>query len=168
MTDIEIAISNRVRNDYYLMVAKTIAFGSQCPDGKQHGAIAVKNSRIVSTGYNGPPAGFPHCGDDCHLDRLKTTGKPKDFTVCPAVHAEINCMITAAMMGTAIHGSVFYQTKRPCQDCLKALRNLGLAGVVFFNDDENGHILLLGPKLDEEIQLKYPKRRRHAKGRAQT
>lgn len=165
MNDIEIARSNQTRNDYYLMVAKTIAFGSQCPDGKQHGAVAVKNSRIVSTGYNGPAAGFPHCGKDCPLDRLKREGKPKDFTQCPAVHAEINCIITAAMMGTAIKDSIFYQTKRPCQDCLKALRNLGLAGVVFFSDDESFHILLLGPKLEQEVLLKYPKRRKHVSRR---
>ena len=155
MTDLEIARSNRVRNDYYLMVAKTIAFGSPCPDGKQHGAIAVKNTRIVSTGYNGPSSGFSHCGDECPLDRLKREGKPKDFTVCPAVHAEMNVIITAAMVGTAIHGSVFYQTKRPCQDCLKSLRNMGLAGVIFFNDDESRHIILLGPSLEKEIVLSY-------------
>lgn len=159
MTDLEIARTNQARNDYYLMVAKTIAFGSPCPDGKQHGAIAVKSSRVVSTGYNGPSSGFQHCGDECPLDVLKQQGKPKDFTVCPAVHAEINVILTAAMVGTAIKGAMVYQTKRPCQDCLKALRNMGLAGVIFFNDDESRHILLLGPSLEKEIVLSYRRKR---------
>lgn len=156
-TDFEIALNNRVRNDYYLSVAKTIAFGSPCPDGKQHGAIAVKFARMVSTGYNGPASGMPHCGEECPLDVYKreNDGK-KDFSLCPAVHAEINTIVTAAMIGTALRDAVIYVTKRPCENCLKALRNLHISGVVYDHDDDNGeHLLLLGPKLVQEMTIVY-------------
>lgn len=157
--DLRIAISRRDKNEYYLSVAKTIAFGSKCPEGKQHGAIAVKNKRMISTGYNGPAAGMPHCNMPCPLDKykLENSGK-KNFALCPAVHAEINVLVTAAQVGTILVDSIFYITKRPCPDCLKALRNLGLAGVVFPHDDEEDdgtHFLLLGPELLQVIELNY-------------
>lgn len=156
-TDYETALTNRVRNDYYLSVAKTIAFGSPCPDGKQHGAIAVKNSRIVSTGYNGPASGQPHCGEECRLDVYKReNGGKKNFSLCSAVHAEINVIVTAAMVGTALKDAVVYVTKRPCPDCLKALRNLHISGVIYADDCDNGdHLMLLGPRLVQELTLNY-------------
>ena len=158
-TDFNIALTRRDKNEYYLSVAKTIAFGSQCPEGKQHGALAVKNKRMISTGYNGPAAGQPHCGHDCHLERFKReNGGLKNFALCPAVHAEINVLTTAAQVGTSLVDSIFYITKKPCDDCLKALRNLSLAGVIYPNDadeDDGTHFLVLGPELKQTTILDY-------------
>jgi len=160
MTDLEIAKYRRDKNGYYLSVAKTIAFGSKCPEGKQHGAIAVKNSRMISTGYNGPASGMPHCGkngEECFLEVWKAEHDgEKNLAICPAVHAEINVIVTAAQIGTALSGSMFYITKKPCNDCLKALRNLNLVGVVYPQDedeDDGTQYLLLGPDLRKEIEL---------------
>lgn len=153
-SDLEIAKTRQDKNDYYLTVTKTVATGSSCPPGKQHGCIAVKHRSIVATGYNGPPAGHSHCGLDCPLDlyKLRNKGK-KNFDLCPAVHAEINAILTAAKIGTAIEGAVLYVTKRPCANCLKALQNLQLSGVVFYLDDEETHAMLLGPFLTREVEL---------------
>lgn len=157
MTDLEIAKYRHDKNGYYLSVAKTIAFGSKCPEGKQHGALAVKNSRMISTGYNGPASGMPHCSFPCPLDVWKAEHNgEKNLAICPAVHAEINVIVTAAQIGTALSGSIFYITKKPCNDCLKALRNLNLIGVVYPQDedeDEGIQYLLLGPTLEKEIEL---------------
>ena len=153
-SDLEIAKTRRDKNDYYLTVAKAIAQGSSCPPGKNHGCIAVKHNRIVATGYNGPPQGHPHCGADCPLDLYKArNGGRKNFELCPAVHAEINCVVTAAAIGTALAGAVLYVTKHPCPDCLKALKNLYLYAVVFLDDDDETHRILLGPTLTKEIEL---------------
>jgi len=159
-SDFRLAMTRRDKNEYYLAVCKSIAFGSKCPEGKQHGAIAVKNKRMISTGYNGPAAGMPHCSPTvCPLDayKLANNGK-KDFSLCPAVHAEINVLVTAAQVGTVLVDSIIYVTKRPCKDCIKALRNLALAGVVFPNDDDEDdgtHFLLVGPELLQQIELAY-------------
>lgn len=152
-SDLEVAKTRQDKNDYYLTVAKAIAYGSSCPPGKQHGCIAVKHNRIVSTGYNGPPMDHHHCGIDCPLDLYKKKHGKKDYSICPAVHAEINCILTAAMIGTAIEGAVLYITKRPCKDCLKALQNLHLSGIVFLEDDDDSHGMLLGPYLKKEVTL---------------
>lgn len=157
--DYKIAMTRRDKNEYYLSVAKTIAFGSSCPEGKQHGSIAVKNRRMISTGYNGPPSGMPHCSRPCPMEVYKAANNgKKDFSLCPAVHAEINVLITAAQLGTPLVDSIIYVTKQPCNDCLKALKNLHLAGVVYPNDDEDDdgtHFLLIGPELKQTIELNY-------------
>lgn len=148
-------LERRDKNGYYLSVAMQIATGSPCPEGKQHGCIAVKHNRIVSTGYNGSPSGQPHCRP-CKLDEYKRTHKgKKDFTVCPAVHAEPNCIITSSLIGTSIVGSIFYVTKRPCNDCLKMLQNMQLAAVVYMDDMSGDHWIMLGPDLLTEDKIIY-------------
>lgn len=157
MPDVKRALNDRKRNEYFIAVAKTIAFGSKCPDGKQHGAIAVKNQRMISTGYNGPASGQPHCGTDCPLDVHKRVHGKKDFSICPAVHAEVNCIVTAATCGTALEGAVIYVTKEPCQACLAMLRNASLSGVVYPDDSDNGdHYFMMGPALLLSVRINYP------------
>lgn len=150
-----LTIEREDKNGYYLSVAMQIATGSSCPEGKQHGTVAVKHNRIVSTGYNGPSAGQVHCSP-CHLDEYKRKHRgKKDFSVCPAVHSEINCIITAAMIGTSLAGAIFYVTKRPCKDCLKALQNMQLEGVVYMDDTTGDHWILVGPDLQTEDKIPY-------------
>ena len=153
--DLEVALKRKDKNTYYLFTARQIALGSKCPDGKQHGSIAVRHHRMVSTGYNGPPAGHHHCEKGCVLELQKQAGKKKDLEACPAVHSEMNCIVTAAMIGTPLVGSVFYVTKRPCDNCLKHLRNLNVAGVVYLGDDEYSHYVMIGPQLTVEFKLTY-------------
>lgn len=47
---------------YFLNLAAETATRSNCIR-RQHGAVIVKNRRIRSTGYNGPPSGHPHCDE---------------------------------------------------------------------------------------------------------
>ena len=49
-------------DDYYLNVAKSVSLRSTCLV-RQYGAVIVKNSEIVSTGYNGSPRGEVNCCD---------------------------------------------------------------------------------------------------------
>ena len=46
---------------YFLDICKTVSQNSKCLSRKI-GAILVKDKSILSTGYNGPPRGIPHCG----------------------------------------------------------------------------------------------------------
>jgi dCMP deaminase len=153
-SDMKTVLTRRDKNDYYLGIARSVAFGSKCPDGKQHASLAVKHGGVVSQGYNGPAAGQKHCRT-CALEECKRRTGKKDFSLCPAVHSEINCIITAARIGTALLDAVFYVTKEPCADCLKALRNMHLSGVVFLDDITGSHWLLEGPRLIKRTELTY-------------
>ena len=46
----------------FLNIAKELSFASKCVS-KQVGAVIVKDGRILSTGYNGTPAGYQNCSD---------------------------------------------------------------------------------------------------------
>lgn len=152
--DFHVAQTRRDKNEYFLFIAKSFALGSKCPEGKQHGAVAEKHQRVVSSGYNGPAAGQPHCVP-CALDEYRRKHGRKNFSVCPAVHAETNCVITAAVVGTAIAHSVMYITKRPCDDCLKMLQNMHLSAVVYMDDKTGEHYILEGPSLTKERKIEY-------------
>ena len=47
-------------DNYFLDICKTVATKSSCLS-RQIGAILVKDTSILATGYNGPSRGIPHC-----------------------------------------------------------------------------------------------------------
>jgi dCMP deaminase len=54
-------MENRISwTEYFLKMAETAALRSPCLSNKK-GCVIVKNNRLLSTGYNGPPSGIPHC-----------------------------------------------------------------------------------------------------------
>ena len=59
---------------YFMGIAKQVSKNSKCLSRKI-GAIIVKDKVPISTGYNGPPRGVPHCDSDeriCFIiDQLK-------------------------------------------------------------------------------------------------
>ena len=48
----------------FMEMTETIATWSSCfKENRNVGAVIVKNKRILTTGYNGAPAGLPSCKD---------------------------------------------------------------------------------------------------------
>ncbi|MFW9946568.1 MAG: cytidine/deoxycytidylate deaminase family protein [Candidatus Odinarchaeota archaeon] len=121
---------DRISKDLYFMkIAEVVSLRSTCIKRKV-GAVLVKDSYIVSTGYNGAPPGFKHCTPDtCVRKNLKSGEKPE---LCRGVHAEINCIIQAAIHGTSIKGdTALYTTTFPCMSCLKLLINAGVKRLLY-------------------------------------
>ena len=49
-------------DDRFMQLAKTIGSWSSCyQDNRKIGAVIVRNKRILTTGYNGAPAGMKSC-----------------------------------------------------------------------------------------------------------
>ncbi len=95
------------------------------------GALLVKDKRILSTGYNGPPRHLPHCEEVvCLRDKLKIPSGERQ-EMCRGLHAEQNAIIQAAMHGTGVKGSALYCTHQPCLTCAKMIINVGIGKVVF-------------------------------------
>ncbi len=99
-----------------------VARRSTC-DRARVGAVIVKDRRILTTGYNGAPAGLPHCDDVGHL---MVAGH-----CVRTLHAEQNAIIQAALHGVSVAGSTMYVTHQPCLNCAKMIINAGLLRVVF-------------------------------------
>ena len=117
------------KDAYFIKIAEVVSLRSTCIKRKV-GAVLVKDSYILSTGYNGAPSGFKHCNaETCVRKNLKSGEKPE---LCRGVHAEINCIIQAAIHGTSIRGNTtLYTTTFPCMDCLKMIINAGIKRLIY-------------------------------------
>ncbi len=117
-------------DDYFLEITHLITSRSTCLRRKV-GALLVKDKRILSTGYNGPPRHLPHCEEvGCLRDKLKIPSGERQ-EMCRGLHAEQNAIIQAAMHGTGVKGSALYCTHQPCLTCAKMIINVGIGKVVF-------------------------------------
>lgn len=113
---------------YFLAIAASVSARADCTRA-QHGAVIVKDRRIVSTGYNGSPAGGASClAGECPRGRLSKDELPSnhaDYSNCIALHAEQN-----AIAYTREHGDTIYITGEPCDMCSKLIKAAGIERVV--------------------------------------
>lgn len=117
-------------DEYFMEIAKVVAKRSTCMR-QQVGAVVVKEKRILATGYNGAPAGLPHCFDiGCLREQLKIPSGER-HELCRAVHAEQNAIIQAAVHGVSIAGGTLYTTHQPCIMCAKIIINAKIKRVVY-------------------------------------
>lgn len=115
--------------EYFKEITFTVAKKSTCLRRKV-GAIAVKDRRILATGYNGQIAGSPHC-KTCMREDLKIPSG-MSLETCRSVHAEQNLVGQAAKYGIAINGATAIVTNKPCITCYKILCNSGIKNIIFF------------------------------------
>ncbi len=113
-----------------MQITQLVAKRSTCIR-RQVGAIIVKDKRILCTGYNGPPAGLPHCSEvGCLREKLNIPSGERQ-EICRGLHAEQNAIIQAALHGISIKDSVLYCTHQPCITCSKMIINAGIVKVIF-------------------------------------
>ena len=119
------------KRNYYLDIAQTVLERATCLR-RVYGAIIVKNDEIISTGYNGAPAGVSTCVErgECLRKKLGIPSGTR-HEMCYAVHAEQNAIIQAAKLGVNIDGSTLYCTHQPCILCAKMIVNAGIVRVVY-------------------------------------
>ena len=116
--------------DYFMNIAYLVAERSTCLRRKV-GALAVKDKRILATGYNGAPAGLTHCLDiGCMREQLGIPSGQR-HELCRALHAEQNVIIQAAMHGVCIEGADIFCTTQPCILCAKMLINCRIHAIYF-------------------------------------
>ncbi len=119
-------------DEYFMSIARLVAGRSTCLR-RRVGAILVLDRRILATGYNGAPAGLPHCEETgCVRERLGVPSGER-HELCRGIHAEQNAIIQSANYGTGIDGSTIYTTHRPCSVCAKMIINAGVVRVVTFD-----------------------------------
>ena len=96
------------------------------------GAVIVKDKRVMTTGYNGAPAGIASCMErgECLREKMNIPSGTHAET-CYAAHAEQNAIIQAARSGTNVEGATLYCTHQPCVICAKMIINAGIKHVIF-------------------------------------
>lgn len=117
---------------YFMDIAYLVASRSTCLR-RQIGAVAVKENRILATGYNGAPSGCKHCLDiGCIRERLNIPSGER-HEICRASHAEMNIIAQAALYGIALKGATIYCTNQPCSICIKLMINSKVSRIIFEN-----------------------------------
>jgi len=96
----------------------------------QVGAIAVKDNRIISIGYNGMPSGW----DNSCENEVIENGWPSLKTKPEVLHAESNCISKLARSPESGEGAVMFVTHAPCIDCAKLIYQSGIAEVYYQRD----------------------------------
>lgn len=120
-------------DDRFMEMAHVIANWTSCfVEGRRIGCVIVKDKRIMTTGYNGAPAGLRTCRErgECMRRKLGIQSGTR-AELCYAIHAEQNAIIQAAKIGVSIEGATLYCTHQPCSVCAKMIINAGIRRVVY-------------------------------------
>jgi dCMP deaminase len=117
-------------DEYFMDIVGLVARRSTCLRRKV-GALLVKDKRILTTGYNGAPAGFPHCEETGCLRERMNIPPGERHELCRGLHAEQNAILQAALHGINIQGATLYCTDQPCSLCVKMLINGGIRRMVW-------------------------------------
>ncbi|MEB3319342.1 MAG: dCMP deaminase family protein [Cyanobium sp.] len=105
----------------FLYLAASVAAWSKDPSTKV-GAVAVRQRRVLATGYNGLPAGMVDSAE-----RLLN----RDVRLALTIHAELNLVTFAARHGVCLEGATVYTYPLlPCSNCATSLIQVGIAKVV--------------------------------------
>ena len=118
-------------HQYFLTITRQVAERSTCLRAKV-GAVIVRDKNILATGYNGAPAGLPHCTDvGCLVYTSRTPTGEVEENCFRTIHAEMNAIAQAAKNGSSIREGAIYITHTPCIHCLKVLVNTGIKNVYY-------------------------------------
>ena len=138
----ELIKQNRL-DKVFLNIAKEVSTLSYCVRAKV-GCVIVKNSNVISFGYNGTPSGMDNCCEETIDGKLVSKSE--------VLHAESNAILKATKMGFSTDGATMYVTLSPCKDCAKLIIQAGIKKVVyselFYRD--NGSVEFLKQFIDIE------------------
>lgn len=137
LLDTNATIANYKWDTYFHSICIAVSIKSPCLSRKI-GAILVRDHSIVSTGFNGPSRGIPHCGEDrfardgivaklfsdvVNMQNVTTQrirfnkecprhilgyASGTYMELCPAQHAEENAVSNAARLGVSTVNTILY------------------------------------------------------------
>ena len=114
-------------DDIFMQLAANLAKRSHCVK-KQVGAVLVKDTRIISIGYNGPPEGTHNCDEE-----WPDTGCASSVQggCSLALHAEQNAILYAVKNNASVKNATLYLTLTPCLPCARMVFSMGIKKVIY-------------------------------------
>ena len=141
---------------YFMTITRQVAERSTCLRAKV-GAVIVRDKNILATGYNGAPAGLPHCTEvGCLIYESRDPNGDLVENCFRTIHAEINAITQAAKNGSSIRDAEIYVTHTPCIHCVKVLINTGIRIIYYekpYRLDSIAEILQLAHVRVESVSL---------------
>jgi dCMP deaminase len=117
-----------MKHNMMIKILKAVADESTCARLKV-GSILVKNTRVLSHGFNGVPSGLEHCEDQDWTGRDHHRWSHEN-----EIHSELNSIAYAARQGIATDGCILYTTHSPCLNCAKAIAAAGITVVYYLEE----------------------------------
>ncbi|AXI24556.1 Cytidine and deoxycytidylate deaminase zinc-binding region [Cardinium endosymbiont of Sogatella furcifera] len=111
----------------FMSLAMQLAQRSHCVK-KQVGAVLTKETRIISIGYNGPPAGAYNCDEIWPKTGCARNIRGSCFL---AIHAEQNAVLYALTHHINVKDGILYTTLSPCLPCARIIFSVGIKKVVY-------------------------------------
>jgi len=115
-----------------MQIADLVRTRATCPR-RSVGALITRDKHVVATGYNGAPAGLPHCPEG-GPDHEWPLGCLRAGHCIRSLHAEQNALLQAAKIGVSCDGATMYVTCQPCNACAKMIVNAGIVRVIYEGD----------------------------------
>ena len=120
--------------NYFIDILKRTEKMSTC-GSTQVGSVIVRDGRIISTGWNGVPAGKQHCDHIYEWGALPLNGEShQDWSPLNELHAEVNAIGYAAQSGVSTKNAVLYTSVSPCIDCAKLIVASGIKEVWYIDE----------------------------------
>ena len=114
-------------DEYFMGIALLSSMRSKDPSTQVGACIVDGDKKVVSIGYNGMPRGV----DDDSIPWGHGEGLDSKYLyVC---HAEFNAILNTRD-GSALNGCRIYVTLFPCNECAKAIVQVGIKEVIFASD----------------------------------
>ena len=114
-------------DEYFMGIASLSALRSKDPSTQVGACVVDQDHKVVSIGYNGMPRRI----EDEALPWGHGEGLDSKYLyVC---HAEFNAILNTRN-GSALNGCSIYVTLFPCNECAKAIIQVGIREVVYLSD----------------------------------
>jgi len=136
-------------DEYFINIAKAVSARATCLRRK-YGAVITKDNIIVSTGYNGAPAGMKDCIEvgKCTRKELQVPHGER-YELCHSVHAEANAIIRASV--DELRDATIYISgedsgsgeclSEPCMMCKRMILNARIKKVVYSDGNGTHHVI---------------------------
>lgn len=137
---------------YFMEITELVATRTTCLR-RSVGAVIVKENRILSTGYNGAPAGLEHCLEiGCMREKMNIPSGERQ-ELCRGIHAEQNAIVQAARFGVSLLDATIYITTQPCITCAKLIINVGIKRVIYKNPYPDNMALSFFAEAGVEVEV---------------
>lgn len=118
-------------DDYFMGIAVMASLRSKDENTKVGACIVGKGNRILSTGFNGAPRKL----DDDLIPKTNRKDIPWIDTKYPYVcHSELNAILNYRGSMNDFEGAKVYVTLFPCNECSKAMSQIGISEVIYLED----------------------------------
>jgi dCMP deaminase len=122
------------RDEWGLRLAQLTSLRSTCLRRQVGCVLTDRRGIVLATGFNGVPAGFPHCNEGYPCPGANAASG-HFLDQCRAIHAEQNALI---QLTRPYEVETVYTTTFPCTHCIKMLMNTSASRIVYFEDYAHG------------------------------